>query len=148
VHREGAGLTVTRADLRELRRIQRLQPTALLSAFLRARQAATVFRCERLSCEMPIRDCLENRADLWPSGGPKGKPKRIECVGCPQGEVNALLVPTYRTRPATRPPEVLPPAQRAARARADLERLPVGGGLCPMQEAATLTPDDRGLDHA
>lgn len=104
------------------------------------------FRCERLRCSMPVRDCLEIRGAVWPSGKRKGCPKRRECQGCPVGEENAARVPAYPVKPPSQAPEVLPFSQRMAkRARAlvgleDDEVVRVD----PMREAATLAcnPDD------
>jgi len=103
-----------------------------------------LFMCERLHCRMPVRDCLETRGALWPSGKRRGHPKRIECQGCPVGKANAERVPTYRVRPPWQPTEVLSASQRMAKRARALVVLDEheAGSLSPLSEAATLTPED------
>lgn len=106
--------------------------------------ASFTFRCERLGIDrLPIRDCLERRGAVWPSGRRRGVPKSPQCAACPIGQSLARAVP-YRVRPPSQPPEVLPAAQRLAKMIHGL-CLDLGEPLepSPMQEAAELTPDDR-----
>lgn len=114
------------------------------------------FRCDRLRCSMPVKDCLDRRARVYPSGGsaggrggPRGRPVHHECQGCPVGEANARAVLGYIPRLSTRPPEVLPLSQRMARRARQLVGLEDGEPVQvdPLRLASSLTKDDEGMDY-
>jgi hypothetical protein len=96
------------------------------------------FRCDRLDGTFRVRECLERRGAVWPSGKRKGAPKSPQCQGCRVGEAFAACFPGLELRPPSQAPEML----RGRRALTIvMDEAP--HGYCPMAEAATLTPDDR-----
>lgn len=110
--------------------------------------AVVRFECPRLHLEMPVRECLETRGAVWPSGGRKGTPKNPQCVGCGIGERFAYACPGIRLRPPSQPPEVLPTSQRMAKLARSLVGLgpedTVRGPMDPLTEASMLSRDDHG----
>mgnify|MGYP003466026943 FL=1 len=101
------------------------------------------FRCERLRVTMRVRDCLDRRSRIWPSGGGRGCLRHAECLGCPVGDGHAAGLPYYSPPPSTLAPAVLPPGQRRARDRWMREHETTDGATVdPLVEAAAMTPDD------
>jgi hypothetical protein len=99
------------------------------------------FRCEVLSLDMAVGDCIDRREDAYRSGRRAGARKHLECQGCAVGQAWRAGLPEYQAREPSNPREVLPPGQRRAKARrasASWE----DAGCDPLAEAASLTPDD------
>ena len=93
------------------------------------------------------RACLVMRSRVWPSGKRKGRPMRLECVGCPFGAEYARRLPGFIPPPPSQPTEVLSPEQRAARAKwksthETTDEVLQQGTLSPLTEAAMCSPDD------
>lgn len=107
----------------------------------------------RIGGTLPLRDCLTRRSRRYASGGragagggPRGQPVNLECKGCPLGESYAQRAPGFVPPPQSRPPEVLPPAQRRAKFRAIAENLTPALQATqddPLAIVASMTPDDR-----
>lgn len=129
------------------------QPRASLVGPLEQLAFTFVYVECRVGGVIALRDCLTRRSRKYPSGGragrgggPKGQLVNLECKGCPLGEAYAQRAPGFVPPPQSRPAEVLPPKQRAAKARAKAEgRLgPVGAQReDPLAVVAGMTPDDR-----
>jgi hypothetical protein len=109
----------------------------------------------RVGGTIPLRDCLTRRSRTYPSGGragarggPKGQLVNLECKGCPLGEAHAQRAPGFLPPAQSRPAEVLSPAQRQAKRRAQAEgRLRQESGALredPLAVVASMTPDDEG----
>jgi hypothetical protein len=116
--------------------------------------AGALFPWELVQCriggQLQVQACLTRRAKVYPSGGeqggiggPKGRPVILECLGCQLGASYAARSSWFVAPKPSRAPEVLSPAQRAAKAlyRAEHE-LDDQDWMDPMREAAMLSPDD------
>jgi hypothetical protein len=130
---------------------------------------SVVVQCEPFRATLSLRACLWRVTALWPSGGRAGHPRVPECARCPLGLERLEAAPWYIPPPPSQPAEVLPPEQRAARARwlrsfagdysapshARADGGEAGGrgpalpgedaGEDPLRVAAELTPSDPGI---
>jgi hypothetical protein len=110
---------------------------------------ARLLEYDRVPCRMGgmllVRTCLLIRSRVWPSGRRKGHPRQLACVGCPLGEEYARRLPGYPLPAQSQPAEVLSPQQRLAKSAQTNGR---SYALDPVCEAASMTPEDVGLEHA
>jgi hypothetical protein len=156
---------MTSLELTQLERIRRAGSMRDLESYLRelkrrrasARKPSMIddapqlaLPCAMVACrvggELRIAACLDRRNQSYPSGKRKGAPQHPECEGCVWGKAYAQMAPGYRAKGATLAPEVLPSAQRAAKARWEASRLPVADDAeerDPLRQAAAMTPDDK-----
>jgi len=119
-----------------------IEPRPTLGALLLAH--------DRVPCRMGgmllVKTCLLIRSRVYPSGKRKGHPRQPACRGCPLGVEYAKRMVGFPLPPQSMPAEVLSPAQRRAKAaRAATAPWSV---LNPVLEAAGMTPDDHGMEHA
>ena len=111
-----------------------------------ALEPLSLVECPSLAVTLPAGRCADRHLARWPSGDRRGKPQFPTCAGCALGAAYRARLEGYTQRPDSQAPEVMSNAQRAARLRWNLSRLPFDEeGRDPMREAATLTPDDRGF---
>ena len=96
---------MTRGDLRELRRIQRLQPSGLLAEFLRRKEghhrplvsspqlvlALVTVECSPMHATITLAQCVARQEAKTPSGHGKGYPVHEACAHCPLREVHRAL---------------------------------------------------------
>lgn len=64
------------------------------------------FRCDRLNANaMRVKDCLDRRSRIWPSGNAKGAPTEQSqvCQGCGIGAYFAERLPMYEPPPSAIP---------------------------------------------
>jgi hypothetical protein len=110
---------------------------------------ARLLEHDRVPCRMGgmllVKTCLLIRSRVWPSGRRKGHPRQPACVGCPLGEEYARRLPGYPLPSQSQPAEVLSPEQRRAKAAQGSGRSYTAD---PIREAADMTPEDVGLEHA
>lgn len=114
----------------------------------------------RLGGELLAQRCLDRRSATWPSGGNgtrrrvdgslnrgrQGRPRFVECQGCPMGEAYAARAPWHVPPKPSQPAEVLNRDQREARDRwlrtlPSVERVDLFQDE-PVHLATTLTPDE------
>lgn len=131
-----------REYLRRLEAQGQAHQLTLLRPNLRAKLLATDYVPCRMGGMLLARACLLIRSRVWPSGRRRGQPIQRACVGCPLGEEYARRLPGFPLPPPSQPAEVLSPAQRQAKARAQNLPWVERQDMDPMREAATLTPDD------
>jgi hypothetical protein len=125
-------VSVTRSDLRELKRIQRLQPTAGLAAFLRHAEerrrerppattpqlllALVTVECRPLHSTITLAACIARQSAAIPHGGGKGHAVHEPCGKCPLRETHREMAGRF-TAPRYQPKAPITRLRAEVRAR-------------------------------